>query len=130
MSLIPDEMVGYGMFPDEMSDEQKVTQYYTNKVFTMADENEDETGTITISVDGMFKWPLQGWPADREFSTNMTDENDVRQADRVEEQAVVKRITDVISDLTAGKVGRSDRYNLGDALERANRNAGVQRAIR
>ncbi len=60
----------------------------------------------------------------------MTDENDVRQADRAEEQAVVKRVGDVVADLTAGKVGRADRHNLGDALERANRNADVQRAIR
>ena len=77
-----------------MSDEQMVTQYYTNGVVAMSDEN------------------------------------DVRQADRVEEQAVVKRVNDVITDLTAGKIGRADRYNLSDALERANRNAGVQRAIR
>ncbi len=60
----------------------------------------------------------------------MSDENDVRQADRAEEQAVVKRVGDVVADLTAGKVGRADRHNLGDALERANRNADVQRAIR
>lgn len=60
----------------------------------------------------------------------MTDENEVRQADRAEEQAVIKRVGDVISDLFAGKVGRSARGDLGDALERANRNANVQRAIR
>ena len=132
-----------------MSDEQMVTQYYTNGMVAMSDEDkkcyvsdaifelfslevvdEGDWGDETIDELRSRLPPLQGWPADREFSTNMTDENDVRQVDRAEEQAVVKRVSDVVSDLSAGKVGSADRHNLGDALERANRNAGVQRAIR
>ena len=76
---------------------------------------------------GLLQAPVQGYPADQVF---MSDENDTRAADRAEEQAVVKRVESVITDLSAGKVGSADRHNLGDALERANRNAGVQRAIR
>jgi hypothetical protein len=60
----------------------------------------------------------------------MTDENEVRKADRAAERAVTDRVEAVVDDLVKGRVGTSDRDSLGEALRRADRNAGVGRAIR
>ncbi len=60
----------------------------------------------------------------------MSDENDVRRQDRAREEAVLKRVSDVIGDLIAGDVPRTARRDLGYALRRADGAADVQRAIR